>query len=133
MRSFTATIHSTVFTEADPGVLEISHRSAMITAAVLALSFSLDTSPRVQATASRPALTLVEHALPLMEPQRYESALRAAMAPQGEMVRWAISRVDEETATAYAEVVLSLHPEVDVKVTRPGIRRMLSMPSESQG
>ena len=84
-------------------------------------------------SASRPALTLIEHALPLMEPQRYESALRAAMAPQGEMVRWAISRVDEETATAYAEVVLSLHPEVDVKVTRPGIRRMLSMPSESQG
>jgi len=45
------------------------------------------------------------------------------MAPQGEMVRWCIGRVDTATSTAYAEVVIAPHP--DVKVTRQGIRRML--------
>lgn len=77
------------------------------------------------ALALRPLpLTMIEHAMPLMEPHRYEAALRTAVAPQGEIIRWALTRVDQETSTAYAEVVIAPRP---IRVTRPGMQRMLGL------
>jgi len=70
-------------------------------------------------------LTMIEHAMPLMAPHRYEAALRAAVKPQGEIIRWAITRVDEASSTAFAEVVIEPRPVLQVK--RPGMRRMLGI------
>ena len=74
-------------------------------------------------------LTMIEHAMPLMAPHRYEAALRAAIKPQGEIIRWAITRVDEASSTAFAEVVIEPRPVLQVK--RPGMRRMLGIDDEN--
>ena len=58
---------------------------------------------------ARQQLTLVEHAMPIMEPHRYEQAVRTAFDEKGEVLRWYIARVDEESDTAVAEVVIMPH------------------------
>ena len=74
-------------------------------------------------------LTMIEHAMPLMAPHRYEAALRAVVEHQGEIIRWAITRVDEASSTAFAEVVIEPRPVLQVK--RPGMRRMLGIDDEN--
>ena len=92
----------------------------MIAQTALVLAFSLQ----------RPPMTMIEHTMPLMEPQKYEAAIRSAMVPHGEIIRWYISRVDEENATAYAEVVIA---PLAVAVTRfPGLDDMENCRSTSQ-
>ena len=56
--------------------------------------------------ASAQQLALIEHAMPLLPPHRYEHVLREAFAERGEILRWYIARVDEANATAIAEVVI---------------------------
>ncbi len=51
-------------------------------------------------------LLLVEHTMPIMDPELYEEALRSALHGRGEIVRWYIGRVDEAARTVRAEVVL---------------------------
>ncbi|KAL3920307.1 MAG: hypothetical protein SGPRY_005299 [Prymnesium sp.] len=59
--------------------------------------------------ASRAALRLVEHSMPLMPPSRYEHALKqwADESGEGRIVRWYVSGVEEEEERVTAEVVLA--------------------------
>ena len=58
------------------------------------------------------ALTLVEHRMPLMEPQCYEAVLRKAMSGRGQIVRWCIGSVDDTTAVAEVVLYRSRHPSI---------------------
>ena len=52
------------------------------------------------------SLRLLVRVLPMMPAHLYESALEKSLQSEGDMVRWYISRVDEESQTVTAEVVL---------------------------
>ena len=70
--------------------------------------------PRVKtASAVRMAasseINLVEHEMPIMKPYEYEAALHAALASQGEVLRWYIGQIDEERGIVIAECVVLSH------------------------
>ena len=63
-----------------------------------------------QMSASALQLEMIEHEMPLMrDPSQYEALLRAAVAEQGEIIRWYIGRVDEARGKAVAECVIMRH------------------------
>ena len=57
-------------------------------------------------TAARQRLALVEEVLPKAAPDSYEARLRDAVAARGDVVRWAITQVGDETVTAEAVILL---------------------------
>ena len=60
-----------------------------------------------QTSAPASQLEMIEHEMPLMrDPSQYEGLLRAAVADQGEIIRWYIGRVDEARGKAVAECVI---------------------------
>ena len=77
-----------------------------VLSAVLHTGAALSIPHAVGNAASPQQLALIEHAMPLLPPHRYEHLLREAFAERGEILRWYIARVDEANATAIAEVVI---------------------------
>jgi hypothetical protein len=72
-------------------------------------------------------LVLIEHAMPRMPAYQYEPMLRTSLSAEGEIIRWCISRVDENTDTAIAEVVV-LRP--DEEGPRDGDQRVEAIPCD---
>jgi hypothetical protein len=78
-----------------------------ISAALLVPSAaSAASTEKVPATSPQQELEMIQHVMPIMEPCRYEAVLRAALEPQGSLLRWYIGSVDEASGTATAECVL---------------------------
>lgn len=90
------------------------------TTMALAPGSSVSSRPAVT-TATSPQLAtelqMIEHEMPIMQPHLYEATLCEAMAEHGEVLRWYIARVKDDTAIAECVVLPSID-ETDEKKTR---------------